>query len=226
MTMGMNDAMTARADGAVTEQPSESPVEPRTPQMLSHLAYVTKDAKATEEFYTNVLKMDFVNGVMDDSVPSTGDDFPYFHIFFRLGDGSTIAFFEAPGLPDRDAPPHPAYRIFDHLALEVSSPQEVDAWKVRLEEHGLDVVGPTDHGIIYSIYFRDPVNDIRLELTAPLKSDWNDRGPAAAEAMKVWVQTKDEAKARSADPAAALTELIKAKHRILPTDPMLNTDLL
>ena len=44
--------------------------------------------------------------------------------------------------------------------------------------------------------------------------------------MKVWVQTKDEAKARSAEPAVALTELIKAKRRILPTDPMLNTDPL
>src|SRR5580658_2555656 len=104
----MNDAMTTTAYGSVAQQRSESPVEPRTPQMLSHLAYVTKDAKATEEFYTKVLKMDFVNGVMDDSVPSTGDDFPYFHIFSRLGDGSTIAFCEAPGLPDRDPPPHPA----------------------------------------------------------------------------------------------------------------------
>lgn len=210
--------------GAVTEPQSESHVTPRTPQMLSHLAYVTKDAKATAEFYTKILKMDFVNGVMDDSVPSTGDDFPYFHIFFRLGDGSTIAFFEAPGLPDRGAPPHPAYRIFDHLALEVGSPEEVDAWKARLEEHGLDVVGPTDHGIIYSIYFRDPVNDIRLELTAPLKSDWNDRGGPAAEAMDLWVKTKDEASTRSLDPAQALTELIRAKRRILPTDPTLNTD--
>jgi catechol 2,3-dioxygenase-like lactoylglutathione lyase family enzyme len=194
--------------------------------MLSHLAYVTKDAKATADFYTKVLKMEFVNGVMDDSVPSTGDDFPYFHIFFRLGDGSTIAFFEAPGLPERGEPPHPAYRIFDHLALEVSSPEEVDAWQARLEEHGIDVVGPTDHGIIYSIYFRDPVNDIRLELTAPLTPDWNDRGGAAAEAMRLWAQTKAEATARSADPGRALTELIRAKRRALPTDPMLNRDPL
>ena len=64
--MGMNDAMTATTDGAVTEQPGKSPVEPRTPQMLSHLAYVIKDAKATEEFYTMFLKMELVNGVMDD----------------------------------------------------------------------------------------------------------------------------------------------------------------
>jgi catechol 2,3-dioxygenase-like lactoylglutathione lyase family enzyme len=194
--------------------------------MLSHLAYVTTDAKATADFYMNVLQMKFVNGVMDDSVPSTGDAFPYFHIFFRLGDGSTIAFFEAPGLPERGAPPHPAYRIFDHLALEVGSPAEVDAWKVRLEEHGIDVVGPTDHAIIYSIYFRDPINDIRLELTAPLLPDWNDRGTAAAEAMTTWVDAKAAAVATNRDPAEVLVELIHAKRRDLPGDPMLNTDPL
>jgi catechol-2,3-dioxygenase len=38
------------------------------------------------------------------------------------------------------------------------------AYKAKLEAHGLDVIGPTDHGICKSIYFFDP-NGHRLELT-------------------------------------------------------------
>src|SRR5579863_2511457 len=85
---------------------------PQIPQMLSHLAYVTQDAEATVDFYTKVLGLEFVLAVIDDKVPSTGAPFPYFHIFFRLGDGSTLAFFEAPGLPKRPPVSHPAYDIF------------------------------------------------------------------------------------------------------------------
>ena len=37
--------------------------------------------------------------------------------------------------------------------------------KARLEAHGINVVGVTDHGFVKSIYFFDP-NGIRLEFTA------------------------------------------------------------
>src|SRR5438067_1572067 len=102
---------TNTAGQPVSGENRDSPVPASTPRMLSHLAYATPDAKATADFYVNVMKMELVNGVMDDSIPSTGDDIPYFHIFFRLGDGSTIAFFEAPGLPGRASVSHPAYHI-------------------------------------------------------------------------------------------------------------------
>lgn len=177
------------------------------PQKLNHLAYVTPDAEATTTFYTTVLDMPLVAAVMDDKIPSTGDPFPYFHIFFRLGDGSTIAFFEAPDLPERPTVTHPAYEIFDHLALEVGSTEEVDAWRTRLIEHGLDVLGPVDHGIIYSIYFRDPVNDIRLEITTPLVPDWNDRGEAAHASLRQWVAAKERAREEQRDVTSVLLEL-------------------
>ncbi len=73
-----------------------------------------------------------------------------------------------PGLPAPAKWTHPAYDIFNHIALEVSSKSDVDKWHSWLKEDGLDVVGPTDHGIIYSIYFFDP-NGVRLEITAPLE---------------------------------------------------------
>ena len=62
-----------------------------TPMMLNHAAWVTPDAAATTDFYTRIMGMELASTVLDDSVPSTGDAIPYFHIFFRMGDGSTLA---------------------------------------------------------------------------------------------------------------------------------------
>ena len=84
-----------------------------TPRMLNHAAYVTHDVAATADFYTRILGMELASTIFDDHVPSTGDDFPYFHIFFRMADGSTIAFFEVADLPPRAKPAHPAYEVFD-----------------------------------------------------------------------------------------------------------------
>jgi len=191
------------------------------PRMLNHFARVTPDAEATVDFYTRVLNMEFVQAVVDGSIPSTGEPIPYFHIFFRLGDGSTLAFFEAPGLPDRPAPPHAAYDTFDHLALHADSVAEVDAWHRHLLAHGLEIVGPVDHGIVYSIYFRDPINDLRLEITTPLEPDWNDQAVAAATALTEWVAAKRSAVQLAAEKGTAvgpeLSAMITAQHKPPPS---------
>lgn len=196
------------AVGEHAEGRAPTTLAPQRPQMLSHLAYVTPDGEATVEFYTKVLGLEFVLAVIDDKVPSTGQPFPYFHLFFRLGDGSTLAFFEAPGLPRRPPTPHPAYEVFDHLALQVDSKAEVEAWKERLESLGVEVLGPIDHKIIYSIYFRDAINDLRLEITTPLVPDWNDRGDAARESLAMWADAKRRARESGTDEREALLELI------------------
>ncbi|MGE3876171.1 MAG: VOC family protein, partial [Parvibaculaceae bacterium] len=134
-----------------------------TPHMLNHAAWVTHDVVATHDFYTHIMGMELASTVIDDSVPSTGDAFPYFHIFFRMKDGSTFAFFEAPGLPPPAKSTHPAYDIFNHVALQVDTPEEVHRWYEWLKQNNIDVIGPTDHkGMTLSIYFRDP-NGVRLE---------------------------------------------------------------
>ena len=139
-----------------------------TPRMLNHLAYVTHDVAATADFYTRILGMELASTIFDDQVPSTGENFPYFHIFFRMSDGSTIAFFECTDLPPAAKSTHPAYDTFNHVALQAENPEEIRRWKAWLEKNGVEVLGPIDHkGMIESIYFHDP-NGIRLELTTPL----------------------------------------------------------
>lgn len=180
-----------------------------TPAMLNHVAWVTHDVAATAAFYTGVMGMELASTVMGDSVPSTGDPFPYFHIFFRMGDGSTIAFFEVPGLPERPAASHPAYDIFDHIALQARDIEEVDQWHRWLLSKQIEVVGPVDHGgLIYSIYFHDP-NGLRLEITTPIDVEWNRHTERGYVDLDRWVAAKEAAKRDGADVAQSLVSMIR-----------------
>ena len=196
-----------------TEGTKAPVVRPTKPSMLSHVAYITHDTAATVAFYTEVMGMELVNAVLDDQIPSTGDPVPYFHSFFRMGDGSTVAFFEAPELPPPAGSTHPAYDIFQHLALQVDTPEEVDRWHEWLVSRGIDVIGPVDHKIIYSVYFHDP-NGLRLEVTTAIDPTWNDQAEAAHGSLAEWQAAKAEASSSGRDMVEVLAELTRERsHR-------------
>ena len=181
------------------------------PTMLNHAAYVTHDAEATVKFYTQVLGMELASTIVGDRIPSTGDAFPYFHLFFRMGDGSTMAFFESPGLPPAAKPTHPAYDIFNHIAFQVDSAQELERWREWLAANGVEVIGPIDHeGMVLSIYFRDN-NGHRLELTTPLDKDWNRHTDKAYRDLEGWLGVKRKAEREGGDVRAALLEYIRGR---------------
>ena len=129
---------------------------------IHHVAYRCKDAKATADWYASVLGMEFTTAFAEDHVPSTGEYDPYMHIFLDCGGGNVIAFFELPNQPEMGKDPNtPAW--VQHIAFEVSDLDALLAAKAHIEAQGIDVVGPTFHGIFRSIYFFDP-NGHRLEL--------------------------------------------------------------
>jgi catechol 2,3-dioxygenase-like lactoylglutathione lyase family enzyme len=180
-----------------------------TPRMLNHAAYVTHDVAATADFYTRILGMELASTIFDDHVPSTGDNFPYFHIFFRMADGACIAFFEVANLPARAKPTHPAYDVFDHMALQAKDAEELRRWRDWLAQNGVEVLGPVDHkGMLESIYFHDP-NGLRLELTVPHDPQWNAHTQQGYDDLRKWVETKERAKREGRDPSQALLEMIR-----------------
>ncbi|MDZ4125588.1 MAG: VOC family protein, partial [Hydrogenophaga sp.] len=63
-------------------------------QQLHHYAYRAKDAEETRRFYEDILGLPLYHIIQSDHVPSTGEYCPYTHFFFRLQDGSFIAFFD------------------------------------------------------------------------------------------------------------------------------------
>lgn len=132
-------------------------------QQIHHVAYRCKDAKETVEFYTRHLNMDFILAISEDRVPSTKEPNPYMHVFLDAGQGNILAFFELPNSPEMGRDENtPAW--VQHIAFQLKSVEELLEAKKYLQSQGLEVVGPTDHGIIQSIYFFDP-NGHRIELT-------------------------------------------------------------
>ena len=139
---------------------------PAAIQQLHHYAYKARDAEETRHFYEDILGLPLYHIIQSDHVPSTGEYCPYTHFFFRLRDGSFIAFFDIGD--DEKALPSPNTPLWiNHIAFRVDSVQELENTKARLQAHGVEVLGVTDHHIFKSIYFFDP-NGIRLELSAQL----------------------------------------------------------
>jgi catechol 2,3-dioxygenase-like lactoylglutathione lyase family enzyme len=183
-----------------------------SPQMIHHTAYMTYDAEATVDFYTRVMGLEFCSAVMDSRLPSTGEPLPYFHIFFRLPDNSTIGFFECPGVPIREAPTHIAHRVFNHLALEAKSREEVDRWCEWLKSQGVEPIGPIDHGLIYSVYFFDN-NGLRTEITTTLDPEWNRRPAQAQKDLTRWKTVKSAAIASGQNVSEALFNMIEQERK-------------
>jgi catechol 2,3-dioxygenase-like lactoylglutathione lyase family enzyme len=135
---------------------------PITLNRIHHVAYRCKDAKATADWYAQILGMEFTTAFSEDHVPSTGEYDPYMHIFLDCGGGNVLAFFELPNQPEMGKDPNtPAW--VQHIAFEVTDMDALQAAKAHIEAQGIDVVGPTFHGIFRSIYFFD-LNGHRLEL--------------------------------------------------------------
>lgn len=131
---------------------------------IHHAAYRCRDANETVAFYKRALDMDLMLAISEDRVPSTKEPDPYMHIFLDAGRGNVLAFFEIPNSPPMGRDENtPAW--VQHLAFEVEDLDTLLAAKTRLEDMGLDVIGPTNHEIFQSIYFHDP-NGHRIELAA------------------------------------------------------------
>src|SRR6267142_5593952 len=157
---------------------------------LHHVAYRCRDAKETADFYTRVLGLEYAMALAEDQVPSTREPHPYMHVFFRMDDGAYVAFFELPDSPEMGRDPGtPAW--VQHLALRVPDEETLLRSKARIESHGIEVIGPVDHGMCKSIYFFDP-NGHRLELAVDtISAEMKRKLSSASQPMlEEWSRTK------------------------------------
>jgi catechol 2,3-dioxygenase-like lactoylglutathione lyase family enzyme len=128
---------------------------------INHLAFITSDMVKTIRFYRDLLSLKLSAGIGHDG---------YRHYFFQFPDGVThVAFFEYEGACAMNKK-FPGDRSnlplgFDHVSFTVDTRQDLFAFKDKLEAADIEVEGAIDHGIFWSIYFYDPVNNIPLEAT-------------------------------------------------------------
>ena len=176
---------------------------------IHHAAYRCRDAQETVAFYQDVLGMEFQCAFAEDYVPSTGAYDPYMHVFLEAGHGNVLAFFELPEQPEMGRDPNtPAW--VQHIAFKVESLDALLAAKAHIESRGIDVLGPTDHGVFQSIYFFDP-NGHRLELAADTGTleELAELRRVAPLMLEEWTRTK-----RAPKHAAWLHEKARASHGI------------
>lgn len=157
---------------------------------IHHVAYRCNDAAQTVAFYQKMLNMDFQLAIAEDKVPSTQAPDPYMHVFLDAGNGNVLAFFELPNSPtmgrDGNTP-----EWVQHIAFEVADMDALLSAKTHLQDNGVDVLGPTDHGIFKSLYFFDP-NGHRIELAANIGTPamMNELKRVAPAMLNEWSETK------------------------------------
>jgi len=155
---------------------------------LHHNAYRCRDSEETRRFYEDFLGLPFVHALHIQET-KTGRGTSVLHTFFRMDDGSCLAFFEAPDRPFEFKEQHD----FDlHIALEVS-PQTLEGMLAKAKLEGREVRGISNHGFIDSIYFRDP-NGYVIELAA--KKAGHDKSMDASkdahDMLKSWQASKKQ----------------------------------
>ena len=154
---------------------------------LHHNAYRCRDSEETRTFYEDFLELPLAH-TLEIRETKTGRKTETLHTFYEMGDGSYLAFFEAPDMPFT----FKKQKDFDlHIALEVDEPT-LERMFNKGKEVGVETRGVSDHHFIRSIYFRDP-NGYVMELTAKVPGHETDMDPklnGARAKLNKWQKAK------------------------------------
>jgi catechol 2,3-dioxygenase-like lactoylglutathione lyase family enzyme len=154
---------------------------------LHHNAYRCRDSEQTRGFYEGFLGLRLA-GTLEIKETKSGRATETLHTFYELGDGSYLAFFEAPDMPFEFKAQHD-YDL--HIALEVDA-KTLQEMLAKGKAAGIETRGVADHGFIHSIYFRDP-NGYVIELTAKTADHGRAMDPAlngARDKLRRWTAAR------------------------------------
>jgi len=149
---------------------------------LHHAAYRCRNSEETRRFYEDFLGLPLVDTIHIEET-KTGRLTRVLHTFYRMDDGSHLAFFEVPDTPFDFKEQHD----FDlHIALEVA-PDTLEPMLQKGHSSHVETRGVSDHGTIQSIYFRDP-NGYVVELCArqPVEGSAIRTAKKARDALDRW----------------------------------------
>ena len=154
--MTATDASPTTANAPTIQGPISPTLRPRG---VNHLAISTADMKIQLTFWGEVLGCPTKALYWMHGVENT------FHGFVELSTESYIAFVQHPdnatdiqyGVSHASNSGAPVTRgVTQHIALHVDTLDEVLAMRDRVRSHGVQVMGPIDHGMIQSMYFAGP----------------------------------------------------------------------
>ncbi len=141
-----------------------NPADLRPITNTQHTAYRCRDAEQTRWFCEDVLGMKLAAALaFDEHSGVKGEPRKYMHLFFALGDGNLVAFFDDPDHVTSDYFDEKMDGFNSHISMEVKDMESLLAMQKRIRDAGITCLGPLDHGFAHSIYFYDP-NNVQMEL--------------------------------------------------------------
>ncbi|HVM09956.1 MAG TPA: VOC family protein, partial [Acidimicrobiales bacterium] len=150
---------------------------------INHLAFASRDIKATHRFYTEVMGFRLVKTI---AAPTPEGGWAR-HVFFDTGEGAlqSIAFWDlhVPGIDEVKTDLSKSVGLpgwVNHIAFDSRTLEHMEQMRERWREHGC-YVAHVDHGFCQSIYTTDP-NGITVEFCCTLR-DFDDTDVAEAEAL-------------------------------------------
>lgn len=140
------------------------------PSGIHHLAFMAGDIKKHIAFFSEVMGCPLVALFDMHGVPGG------LHAFLKMNEHS---YFSIVQLPDVDKIPvqlgvthagsgalPSAAGTLQHLAFRADSEADLIGLRDRIRSHGVNVIGPIDHGMCRSIYFAGP-DHMTLEVATP-----------------------------------------------------------
>jgi catechol 2,3-dioxygenase-like lactoylglutathione lyase family enzyme len=140
------------------------------PSGIHHLAFMAGDIKKHIAFFSEVMGCPLVALFDMHGVPGG------LHAFLKMNEHS---YFSIVQLPDVDKIPAQlgvthagngalpsAAGTLQHLAFRADTEAELIGLRDRIRSHGVNVIGPIDHGMCKSIYFAGP-DHMTLEVATP-----------------------------------------------------------
>lgn len=134
------------------------------PAGFHHVAYACRDVDATTHFYEDLMGYPLVHTEVE-QFESGG----YFrHVFYDLGDGTCIAFFDLHEAGEREGWSSEVSKgnglpvWVNHVAFAADEARQAEV-RERMAGEDIEPLMEVDHGWCHSLYFLDP-NGIMVEL--------------------------------------------------------------
>ena len=162
----------------------------KLPSRLHHTAYVSSDLERTRKFYEDVIGLPLL-ATWCEADELFGAVRTYCHLFFGLGDGSALAFFQFARKGDQELfGPKLPETPFHHVALNVDAETQAQI-EARLRGAGYKEpsIYVLEHGYCRSLYATDPdgmIVEFTVDAPSVAESDATRRANAHAE-LKRWL---------------------------------------
>ena len=141
--------------------------ERQQPQGIHHVAFMAADMKKHIEFFTQVMGFPLVAIFDMHGVPGGT------HCCMRMSDHeyfSVVLLPQVSDIPVEIGVTHAGYGegpsakgTLQHMAFRVDREDQLLGMRDRIRSHGINVIGPVEHGFCKSIYFAGP-DDTALEV--------------------------------------------------------------